>query len=77
MTLTEIGELAFSKCLNVSEVIIPESVKKIGDNAFERQYITLIVKQGSYAALWAEGNGYNYRYDEDVDDLDWLNSDIH
>ena len=77
MTLTEIGSNAFSDCSKLLEITVPESVMKIGDNAFDRQYITLIVTENSYAALWASENGYNYRYVENNDDLDWLNSDIH
>ena len=77
MTLTEINANVFLGCQKLLEVKIPESVMKIGNNAFERQFVTLIVKENSYAALWASENGYNYRFDENTDSLDWLNSDIH
>lgn len=77
MTLTEIGEDAFSGCMKMEKINIPESVVKIGNNAFERQYITLIVTEGSYAEIWASENGYNYRYNETTESFDWLNSDIH
>ena len=77
MTLVEIDNNAFSDCQRLLEINIPESVLEIGDNVFDRQYITLIVTENSYAALWASENGYNYRYLENNDGLDWLNSDIH
>ena len=68
-----IEENAFIGCDNLTTLTLPESVSYIGDNAFQREIITLNVRQDSYAALWASENGYSYQYVEDLaSDLDWL-----
>ena len=77
MTITEIGENAFAGCTNLVEITVPESVTQIGERAFEKQVITLIVKENSYAARWASENGYNYRYEDRNDSLDWLNTNTY
>lgn len=76
-SISSIGKAAFSGCEALSEIKIPKNVSVIGDDAFERKYITLFVEKGSYAEIWAQENGYNYKYEDqnNVDDLDWLNGD--
>ena len=73
-TLTTIGEEAFIGCAKLSEIQIPNTVTSIGDSAFERTLITLVVEENSYAALWAQENGYSYRYNGGSSALDWLNN---
>ena len=69
-----IGDNAFTGCTCLKEIILPASINKIGNNAFERTIITLIVEENSYAALWAQENGYSYRYSTQGNALDWLNN---
>lgn len=72
-TLTTIKAGAF-KNTSISSVTIPVSVNEIGKDAFDRTDVTLIVEQGSFSALWAQENGYSYKYENNSeDDLSWLN----
>ncbi|MBR5345919.1 MAG: leucine-rich repeat protein [Clostridia bacterium] len=67
--VTTIGAEAFIGT-SLREVTIPASVVSIGNNAFERTSIVLMVESGSYAELWAQDNGYNYQYSNAT--IDWL-----
>lgn len=72
-SVKQIGDNAFSGC-NITSVNIPDSIQWIGSNAFEREYVTLVVSENSYGALWATENGYSYKYaGESNESLDWLN----
>ncbi len=72
-TLKEIGANTFVGCTNLASVTIPASVDSIGENAFERTIVTLYVEEGSYPAIWAQENGYSYKYTGQTDeDLSWL-----
>lgn len=72
--LSEIEEEAFKDCPNLASLSIPSSVTEIGDNAFDKETVTLQVEQGSYAALWASENGYSYQYSDAAEDTSWLNN---
>ena len=72
-TLETIEEEAFAACPRLKTATIPETVTFIGDSAFDKDTITLIVEEGSYAETWARDNGYIYQY-TDSDDLSWLNN---
>ena len=77
MSLTSIGIEAFSECPMLREITLPESVVDIGNKAFDRANITLWVKKGTYSALWADENGYNYKYigeSKNAEDTSWLNN---
>lgn len=72
-TLTEIGANAFAGCAKLTSITLPASVDTIGEKAFERTIITLVVEEGSYSAIWAQENGYNYKYvGQNDEDLSWL-----
>ena len=58
----------------MTSIVIPSSVTEIGDDAFDKEIITLQVEQGSYAALWASENGYSYQYSDAEEDTSWLNN---
>lgn len=70
--LTSIGENAFGSN-SFTEAYLPSTVESIGENAFDKTKVTLIVEENSYAALWAQENGYSYRYNGG-NALDWLNN---
>ena len=56
-----IGDYAFSGCDALKEILIPDSVILIGSSAFPTT-TTIQVNCGSYAAQWAEENGYSFEY---------------
>ena len=71
--MKEIGANAFAGCTKLTTITIPASVDTIGEKAFERTIITLYVEEGSYSAIWAQENGYNYKYvGQNDEDLSWL-----
>lgn len=60
--LTEIGEYAFACCWNLKKIVIPETVKRIGVNAFDNYIYTsgrewpfvIYAPAGSYAETYAK-----------------------
>ena len=71
--LVFIGSQAFAKCSNLAVLKIPSSVTTIDEDAFDRTTITLNVENGSYAAFWAQENGFGYKYSDIIsDDTSWL-----
>ena len=66
--INKIGKNAFRNCPYLTSIVIPSSVTEIGDDAFDKEIITLQVEQGSYAALWASENGYSYQYSDAEED---------
>ena len=64
-----IGKEAFSFKSGLSELIIPTSVKTIGDNVCDRTRVNIIAEEGSYAYFWAIENGYTLSHS---DDTSWL-----
>lgn len=67
-----IGSNAFAKC-GVTNCTLPFSVTEISHDAFDRERVTLKVEQNSYAEAFAQEWGYNYQYNNAVeDDLSWL-----
>ena len=73
--LEKIGEGAFINNPNLHEISIPNSVETIGDNAFDKDNIKLVVYRDSYGEFWAQENGYSYHYEgEDGENIDWLNN---
>ena len=68
--VTEIGELAFSGCMNLKKITIPKSVEKIGKGAFDHTYhsdsdaiidVTIYCYKDSAAHKYALGeNDYNH-----------------
>lgn len=74
-SVTEIGDLAFRNCESLKELRIPASVTSIGSGVEEDEYrytlivdqdVTLLVTKGSAAESYAQKNGLNYRYVEQV-----------
>ena len=60
-----IGATAFAGRTNIASIIIPESVGSIGKNAIPVNSI-LYVYKGSYAAYYAENNGFSYIFLDEV-----------
>lgn len=70
--VTEIGELAFSGCMNLKKITIPKSVEKIGKGAFDHTYhsdsdaiidVTIYCYKDSAAHKFALGeNDYNHEF---------------
>lgn len=52
------------------ELVIPSSVKSIGDNICDRTKVNITAKEGTYAYFWAVENGYTLTLSSDTD---WLN----
>ena len=62
----EIGEDAFEYCETLREIVIPNSVVNMEDNAFygcDDKFV-LVVQRDSYAERYAKENGMNYVYFE-------------
>ncbi len=59
--VTEIGKNAFASCTSITDVTIPSTVTKIGENAFEPG-VTLYVYEGSPAAKLLENSAYEVIY---------------
>lgn len=58
-----IADHAFENCRSLQYIAIPSSIKEIGENAFGGcDVLTIICKEGSYAAAFAEEYGYPYRF---------------
>lgn len=61
---------AFSQCSRLLSVVLPDSVRDIGKNAFEgRANLTLVVGRGSYGEQYARRNDIKYTY---PDATEWL-----
>lgn len=71
--LLEIGYCAFDNTTDLSLLVIPGSVIKIGEPLCDRAEVTLQVESGSYAAIFASENGYTTKK-AGGDDTSWLNS---
>ena len=56
--LTAIGREAFANLTNVDEVHIPASVQSIDDSAFAGSDVVICAPAGSYAAAWAQAQGF-------------------
>lgn len=57
-----IGPQAFMACGNMTSLLLPASVSFIAENAFYNcDALTLAVKNGSYAHLWAKQNSFPFR----------------
>lgn len=67
-----IGDECFLGCKQTKTVTLPASVTSIGKDAFEREIVTLIVDQDSYAQSYAIENGIKYQYADEEEDLSWL-----
>lgn len=73
-SLVSINSKAFAECNSLASLRIPSSVTHIAEDAFDRGTVVLSVENGSYAAFWAQENGYGYQYsDSATDDTGWLN----
>lgn len=71
--LERIEKGAFSDCDHwLDTLIIPVTVKHIDDFIFSASSgITVVVEEGSYADIWANENGYSFKYTK-PQDLSWL-----
>ena len=59
--MTSIGRAAFMNCTGLEEIVIPESVTTMELHAFRGCInLTCVVKEGSYAKDFCEGNGIKY-----------------
>ena len=67
----EIGDDAFSSCVSLTTITLPDSVTSIGVGAFSNcpSDLTLTVPRDSYACQYAIDNGLAYTY---PDANDWL-----
>ncbi len=60
-TVESIGFAAFAAIDDLQSVMIPDSVREIGERAFEgSNNATISVKHGSYAEKWAQENGVRH-----------------
>ena len=71
-----IGNECFSGCQRLETVTLPASVTSFGKDAFDREKVTLVVEQGSYAQSYAIENGIKYQYANAEEDLSWLTGDL-
>ncbi len=61
--VTTIGKLAFAGNQKLSRVYLPSSISSIADDAFAGAgSVLFICPEGSYAASWADDNGYPIEY---------------
>lgn len=68
--IRSIDARAFSYCNRLLSVSLPDSVTRIGTDAFEaRANLTLVVGRGSYGEAYARENDLKYTY---PDAADWL-----
>ncbi len=70
--IIRIGSNAFSDNNSLSEIYLPSTVEFIGENAFDKKKITLVAEENSYAARWAQENGYSCRFNGVDSTPDWL-----
>ena len=70
--VTEIGGLAFAFCSSVETAVLPRTLTRIGDSAFD-SIVNLVARvwKGSYAQQYCEGNGITVELINEVmsDDL--------
>ena len=60
--LTMIDSRAFADCINLRFIEIPVSTTSIAADAFDGvNSLTILGKQGSYAQIYAESQGYMFR----------------
>lgn len=58
-SLTEISDEAFAFDTSIENIVIPDSVVSITDNAFDGiENLTIIASESSYAYSWAVSNGF-------------------
>lgn len=69
-TVLTIGSEAFA-CSEINEVVLPDSVSDIAEDAFIKSSVTILANSGSYAEFWAKENGYSLK-GTSGDDLSWL-----
>lgn len=72
--LETIESQAFGGCDSLKEIVLPVSIASIYASSYSQTFpadTKLIVERNSYAAKYAEENGYHYEY---PDSNDWLNS---
>lgn len=62
-TVNSIGANAFGGCYALGNIIVPSSVTAIGENAFYESAV-IICDSSSYAAEYAEANGFTAEYFE-------------
>jgi hypothetical protein len=58
--IVQIGDKSFGDCINLTKVIIPDSVTSIHKNAFLGSPVTIYCNSGSYAESWAKETGTKY-----------------
>jgi len=58
-----IGSQAFAQCENLKEIVIPESVKELGEDILkDSPQAVICCRQGSCADAYAQANGYKTEY---------------
>ena len=59
--VTTIGDYVFSGCTELESIVIPDAVKSIGDNAFDKCDPTVYGRSGSYAEEYAEKHNLKFK----------------
>ncbi len=65
--VSELGEYSFRGCTELSEVVIPNSVKYITDSAFSGCTPTIVCEKGSYAEKYAKEKKLAFLYYKEKD----------
>jgi hypothetical protein len=59
--VVSIGQEAFSQCVRMTRINLPNSVQTIAKNAFDEcQYLSIAAPTGSYALSYARENRISY-----------------
>ena len=59
-TIVSIAEYAFFACSELTDIVLPDSVTFIGENAFADKDVTIHGNKDSYAETYAAENGYKF-----------------
>lgn len=72
-TVTEIGECALNIQTENEQYVVQlfETIQQIGDDAFDKSKVHLVVEPDSYVEKWAIRNAFSYETNQE-DDLSWL-----
>ena len=66
-SLSEVQGWTFVGCRKLKEIILPKSVKKVGDQALKENILKIMVPSGkseAYKAKWGSYEGYHSKIEE-------------